>query len=855
MLPRKKIALTNDAFPSIFPNLPKYLTLNSSSVERNNPQERKRKYYEMENEKYENWLREDNFNSLEEVFLNQRKFRHEDWVIEKKDSLYFLKVIFQDIPVLKHVLILDSNFKVKVISDNIKVNTKCFEYILGSELCCNSYGKLGNLLNAISNLPEKLDISDRLESITNVLTLCIEECDNEKLSVGINFIKQQLTLLNSKKYIYSTEFLMFACSFFFSFPAAYRYLRDTNLVILPHPNYLKKFNLKNLNCDINESLQKYLSEKCQNLEPHERFVSLLLDEIYVKPKFNYTENDVVGMAKNVSELEAATTLQAFMIKSLLSHNKDIAAMIPVKKLNSEFLLQTTLKVLNLLLTTGYVVISIISDNNKVNVKLFQELSGGKVILSPIINPVDPSKKIFLLFDTVHLFKNIKNNWLNEKTKTFLFPSFDDNSVLKEARFQVICDLYESEKNALVKRAPGLSRKVCYPNNLERQNVKLTVQVFDEKTIAAVEDQGTKEFLSIIHRWWTIVNVKHPKKGKHLREIYADPVRSMNQININFLKLFRDWLQSWEDITILDMPKRMGKFSAQTHAALLHTTDTLYKLCHYLLNDLNFTYVLLGSFQTDDLEERFGKFRKMSGCNYHISVKQIIESERKLKVTSLLRLKSKDINVRDIIVQINNTELETQIADNSVFFENTDEIIAKSLSLSLDQNTTEVIVFIAGYVGYKVSSKFKCLKCKDMLLTSSEMMCEVPDLDYIKNLNRGGLKYPSQFSVNIAIRIFQIFQILLSDKYEILFLNCSNKKNLVKSILREAVETESFLQDLYFANYQCECKTSIFDIYDRIIHIWINILLNNYIKSKTNAIDAQSSSSKGKRKLNVLQCAK
>ena len=172
---------------------------------------------------------------------------------------------------------------------------------------------------------------------------------------------------------------MFACSFFFTFPAAYRFLRESSLVILPHPNYLKTFNLKNLNCDINESLKKYLGEKCQNLQPYERYVCLLLDEIYVKPKFTYTENDIVGLAKNTSEVEAATTLQAFMIKSLLSHNKDIAAMVPVKNLNSEFLFNITLKVLNLLLCTGYIVICIISDNNRVNVKFFEQLSGGKVI--------------------------------------------------------------------------------------------------------------------------------------------------------------------------------------------------------------------------------------------------------------------------------------------------------------------------------------------------------------------------------------------------------------------------------------------------------------------------------------------
>jgi hypothetical protein len=49
--------------------------------------------------------------------------------------------------------------------------------------------------------------------------------------------------------------------------------------------------------------------------------------------------------------------------------------------------------------------------------------------------------------------------------------------------------------------------------------------------------------------------------------------------------------------------------------------------------------LLNRFQSDDLEARFGQYRQMSGANYHISVTQVLESERKLKMISLLNLKS------------------------------------------------------------------------------------------------------------------------------------------------------------------------------------------------------------------------
>ena len=43
----------------------------------------------------------------------------------------------------------------------------------------------------------------------------------------------------------------------------------------------------------------------------------------------------------------------------------------------------------------------------------------------MINPYS-QQKLFILFDSVHLFKCVRNNWLNQKDydKTFTFPTSD-----------------------------------------------------------------------------------------------------------------------------------------------------------------------------------------------------------------------------------------------------------------------------------------------------------------------------------------------------------------------------------------------------------------------------------------------
>jgi hypothetical protein len=68
---------------------------------------------------------------------------------------------------------------------------------------------------------------------------------------------------------------------YYSFPGAYKFLRSTDSLILPHMSYLKKIcsNSAVGRSSINEAHMRYLSEKINLLKDEEKLVNILFDEI------------------------------------------------------------------------------------------------------------------------------------------------------------------------------------------------------------------------------------------------------------------------------------------------------------------------------------------------------------------------------------------------------------------------------------------------------------------------------------------------------------------------------------------------------------------------------------------------
>ena len=82
--------------------------------------------------------------------------------------------------------------------------------------------------------------------------------------------------------------------------------------------------------------------------------------------------------------------------------------------------QLILQMINNVTKAGFRIISLISDNNIINRNSFKLLSGTDVLKPYIINPVNREDTIYIIFDSVHLFKCVQNNLINLKNNHILF---------------------------------------------------------------------------------------------------------------------------------------------------------------------------------------------------------------------------------------------------------------------------------------------------------------------------------------------------------------------------------------------------------------------------------------------------
>jgi hypothetical protein len=107
-LPRQKLALTKDAYPSIFPSLPKHLT-SIPPVKRTDPEARKATFIEKENlEADQEWLLNDTFQNLNDVIVgvNQGKINCKDWLVNHHENqFFFFKINCQLTPSLDYTVV------------------------------------------------------------------------------------------------------------------------------------------------------------------------------------------------------------------------------------------------------------------------------------------------------------------------------------------------------------------------------------------------------------------------------------------------------------------------------------------------------------------------------------------------------------------------------------------------------------------------------------------------------------------------------------------------------------------------------------------------------------------------------
>ena len=108
-----------------------------------------------------------------------------------------------------------------------------------------------------------------------------------------------------------------------------------------------------------------------------------------------------------------------------------------------------------------------------------EFYGSKSLWS-VTHPINNEEfdELFVLYDPTHLFKNIRNNWVTEKTRClkFVCPETGRNVV---AKWSDLVTIYKEEQSSSIKQT-NITYASLYPTNFEKQKVSHVLNIFNEK---------------------------------------------------------------------------------------------------------------------------------------------------------------------------------------------------------------------------------------------------------------------------------------------------------------------------------------------------------------------------------------
>ena len=272
---------------------------------------------------------------------------------------------------------------------------------------------LGKILNPNNGLGRHSQFFDVLNFVKNFTTPtntvihrvvksleAVQESLNDDIakSKRLQFLTRQLQLFINKTFKVSDY-----CFALESFPhCSYNQLRE--LLVLPSK---RKLQIVLSATGIDDILIK-MFKKIECVQ--QKYCFLLVDEVKIRPTVAYSGGILSGMAKNNPESRASSML-CVMLRCLHGGPSIMLSVTPVHKLTAEYQYSVVIDVAKYVEKAGGIVIGSITDNHKINqhyCKLFDSRSENG---AEAVHPLDDERVWFLLYDTVHLLKCIRNNWI------------------------------------------------------------------------------------------------------------------------------------------------------------------------------------------------------------------------------------------------------------------------------------------------------------------------------------------------------------------------------------------------------------------------------------------------------------
>lgn len=353
----------------------------------------------------------------------------------------------------------------------------------------------------------------------------------------------------------------------------------------------------------------------ETFQPKEKHATLVFDEMNIKPGLQLDSglSTVIGRptlkSSNEAPNEFATHALVYMLAGVSTRWKQIVAYdFTGTSYNPLEIYERIKQIIYKAHEIGITVRAIVSDMGPQNRSLWKSLNivAGKhsQINNSVVHPCLPNERLLVVPDPVHIFKNIAS----ALTKGHSFILEDCivekyNLLHNKISIEPITEVYELDKNDVIRLCPRLKENVIRPSHFDKMNVGVSVALINNDVSAAIlyyislkkideTHSTTAWFLQVMYKWFQLLTCRYPNLAISLKN------KENHDENITFLKSVQE---------IMYHTKINNKWQPFQTGVLLATQSAMDFQKIYLEKE-DFDFVMLGRLTQDCVENSFSIVR-------------------------------------------------------------------------------------------------------------------------------------------------------------------------------------------------------------------------------------------------------
>lgn len=608
---------------------------------------------------------------------------------------------------------------------------------------------------------------------------------------------------------YPPEVRSFALNLNFYSPRAYKHVRETFKGFLPHERTISGW-YQSVNCGPGLTKEAFIALKGAVTEAKKSNQTLIcnlsFDELAIRQQVEWNGNSSVGyvdIGDGLQHQVKATQIIVFMVVCINRGWKIPVGFFPIISLTAEQKKNLLMHCLSDLLDTGIEVCGVTFDGAPANLTV-SKLLGCEISCKNSTFHFDfRGKKVVIYPDPCHMLKLVRNCFCDMA----IICTRDGNI---EWRYLVsLQDLQDQEGLHLGTKL----RKAHIYFSKQKMKVRLAVQTLSKSVADAIDfcrnvlqlpefvgSESTTKFIRALNEAFDILNSLSFKQPQWKTPLCRENIQRVVEY-ASYIQEYFSNLRFSDGQLVMESRRKTGFLGI---LICLKNLEIIYK--QYIESGMLF-YIPTYKLNQDHLELFFSSIRMRLGYNTNPTVKQFIAAYRRLVVHCQIRERGIGNCMPLENIGILNSKLSTKPIDEINATANRSSLISIDINelhatdnafndhdymfdpSNINEYTTHVVKYIAGYIVFKLE---KLLKCKDCI---KSLQGSYSSNTLISYKSYGFLKYPSQGVVEIC----EVAEKLLRQQTYI----CNTNESILtgKSAKIISISTLKYFENkLLFADY-------------------------------------------------------